>query len=271
LSGYTKLFSSILDSTVWELPPATKIVWITLLAMADRDGAVEASLPGLAKRAGVTLEECQAAVESFLSSDPYSRTKDHDGRRIAEVDGGWVLLNHAKYREKMNAEDRKEKAAARQARFRERHKVTPSVTPSNGESHSITEGGASNAMDLPLPSASGGGSDADPEADLAGPWSPPEWRRRYLLAWEDRYQRSYSLTGDTKGCAALADLFSRLPPHEIREAQENAQRMFRTFLASDSPAVKRAKHPFVFFVQEFGSLRIHELAQGDRKGLPSYG
>ena len=57
---FTKLFNSILDSTIWQEPPATKLVWITLLAMSDRNGDVHASIPGLAKRAGVTLEECNA-------------------------------------------------------------------------------------------------------------------------------------------------------------------------------------------------------------------
>ena len=106
--NFTKLFSSILDSTIWQEPPATKIVWITLLAMSDRNGEIHAALPGLAKRAGVTMDECKAAIESFTSPDEYSRTKLHDGRRVAIIDGGWVLLNHAKYRELLSQEERRE-------------------------------------------------------------------------------------------------------------------------------------------------------------------
>jgi len=34
------------------------------------------------------------------SPDPYSRTKQDEGRRIKEVEGGWLVLNHKKYREK---------------------------------------------------------------------------------------------------------------------------------------------------------------------------
>jgi hypothetical protein len=67
--------------------------------MADKDtGIVEASIPGLANRAGVTIEETEAALKSFLSPDPYSRTKDYEGRRIKEVDGGWLLLTYNKHR-----------------------------------------------------------------------------------------------------------------------------------------------------------------------------
>lgn len=105
---YTKLFSSITASTVWGEPYATRIVWVTLLAMADRDGAVHAAVPGLARAANVTLEECEAALQAFLAPDPYSRTKDHDGRRIEEIDGGWLLLNHAKYRGIRQSTDRRE-------------------------------------------------------------------------------------------------------------------------------------------------------------------
>lgn len=144
MSGYTKLFPSILDSTVWHTPLATKVVWITLLAMADRDGIAEASVPGLARRAGVTREQCEDALACFLAPDPDSRTKDHDGRRIVEVDGGWRLLNSEKYREKASADERREKDAARQQRKRDldasrdaSRSVTPhhaSVTPRPSES-----------------------------------------------------------------------------------------------------------------------------------------
>lgn len=69
-----------------------------MLAMADRKGRVWASLPGLANRARVTLEEAETAITLFLSPDKYSRTTDNEGRRIEPIDGGWRLLNHEKYR-----------------------------------------------------------------------------------------------------------------------------------------------------------------------------
>jgi hypothetical protein len=113
MSGYTKLFASILDSTVWQTSQATRLVWITMLAMADKDGVVEGSIPGLAKRAGVSLPEAEDALECFMSPDPYSRTKDYEGRRIEEVDGGWRLLNHRKHRDKLSKVEQNEKAAER--------------------------------------------------------------------------------------------------------------------------------------------------------------
>jgi hypothetical protein len=105
MTGYTKLFNSILGSTIWREDPITKVAWITMLAMADCDGVVEASIPGLAHFAGVTLADTEAAVQKLLSPDPYSRSPEYDGRRIEPVDGGWRLLNHDKYREKLSKED----------------------------------------------------------------------------------------------------------------------------------------------------------------------
>lgn len=105
-ASFTKLFSSITASTVWCESHTTRIVWITMLAMADRKGRVNASIPGLANFARVTLEECEQALERFRAPDKYSRTPDHDGRRIEDIAGGWQLLNYAKYREMRDAEDR---------------------------------------------------------------------------------------------------------------------------------------------------------------------
>lgn len=96
---FVKLFSSITDSTVWGEPDSTRLVWITMLAMTDQHGHINASVPGLAHRARVPIGDCEAALRTFLSPDPYSRTAEYDGRRIEVIDGGWRLLNYQKYRE----------------------------------------------------------------------------------------------------------------------------------------------------------------------------
>ena len=79
---YTKLFSSIITSTVWSEDHETRIVWITMLAMADKHGEVQGSIPGLARIAAVSLDGCRNAIRKFLSPDEDSRTKDDEGRRI---------------------------------------------------------------------------------------------------------------------------------------------------------------------------------------------
>ena len=118
MSSYTKLFHSILDSSVWQEDDRTRLVWITLLAMADKHGEIQASIPGVAKRAGVPLEAAESAIGKLMAPDRYSRTPDHEGRRIAKIDGGWEILNHAKYRFEASIEDCREKAKERQQRRR---------------------------------------------------------------------------------------------------------------------------------------------------------
>lgn len=108
ITGYTKLFSTILGSSIWHEPKEHKILWITMLALADKNGLVNASLPGLASFAGLTIQETQAGLNSFLAPDQFSRTKTDEGRRIREVEGGWLLVNHAKYRDMLNKEERRE-------------------------------------------------------------------------------------------------------------------------------------------------------------------
>lgn len=120
--NYTKLASSIIHSTIWREADHVRIVWVTMLALVDKHGLVEASIPGLADAARVTVEQCEEALEKLMAPDPYSRTPDHDGRRIDAVEGGWELLNHAKYRGLMTEEQRREKDAERARRYRERQK-----------------------------------------------------------------------------------------------------------------------------------------------------
>lgn len=123
--SYAKLFSTITTSTVWSEPHATRIVWVTMLAISDRCGEVQASIPGLARVANVSLPECEAALATFLSPDAYSRTPEHEGRRIEVVRGGWRLLNHDYYRRKLDAEDRKERQARWVADKRASEKTKP--------------------------------------------------------------------------------------------------------------------------------------------------
>ena len=97
--GYTKLFSSIVASTIWREPDHVRLVWITMLAVSDPWGHVRASVPGLADLARVSIEHCEQAIATLSGPDKYSRTKDHDGRRIQEEDGGFFILNFVKHRD----------------------------------------------------------------------------------------------------------------------------------------------------------------------------
>jgi hypothetical protein len=121
MNSYTKLFSSILTSTVWCAPHTTRIVWITMLALADKNGEVLGTVPGLARMANVTIPECESALAAFIAPDTYSRSPDEEGRRIEQIKDGWALINHAKYRQMASRDEQKTAAALRQKRWRDRN------------------------------------------------------------------------------------------------------------------------------------------------------
>ncbi len=127
--GFTKLFSSIVTSTIWQEDDKTRIVWITLLALADAQGRVDGSVPGLAHVANVGLGECEHALERLSNPDPYSRTKDFEGRRIESIDGGWQILNYAKYREKRDPDKRREQIRDAVRRHRTRNRTGQGCKP----------------------------------------------------------------------------------------------------------------------------------------------
>jgi len=126
MAGFSKLWSMIVNSTIWREDMHVKIVWITMLAMADRDGYVTSSLPGLADVARVPLDQTIDALTKLSSPDPYSRTKDYEGRRIEEVEGGWRILNYIKYRNMKSREERR--IQVREAVRRHREKKAAEIT-----------------------------------------------------------------------------------------------------------------------------------------------
>jgi hypothetical protein len=130
MSGYTKLFSTIITSTIWREPKEIKILWITMLALADKNGMVEASVPGLSDMARLTVEETQEGLRVLLAPDAYSRTQIEGGRRILAMEGGWFLVNHEKYRDMLGVEERREYLRKKQAELRSKRKQmsTPVAT-----------------------------------------------------------------------------------------------------------------------------------------------
>jgi hypothetical protein len=131
MTGFTKLFAGIVHSTVWREEMHVKVVWITMLALADRHGRVLASFPGLADAARVSLEQCRDALDRLGGPDEYSRTKDHEGRRVEEIDGGWRVLNYLKYREMRDDSERRIQVREAVRRYREKKSESITVRRSN--------------------------------------------------------------------------------------------------------------------------------------------
>jgi hypothetical protein len=135
---YNKIFTKILDSSIWLAPDPHRLVWITLIAAMDQNGYAQfACAENLALRARVSKEDTEAAIKAFESPDPYAPEQEYQGRRIERIEGGWFVLNADKYRNIVTRAVANEQAKIRMRRHREKNAVTQplrSVTPSVSES-----------------------------------------------------------------------------------------------------------------------------------------
>lgn len=88
----------MLQSSIWLESHETVRIWFTLLMLADAKGFVSSSVKGLSHTSRVCLEKTVEALNILESPDPDSKSSEHEGRRLERVEGGFLLLNHAKYR-----------------------------------------------------------------------------------------------------------------------------------------------------------------------------
>jgi hypothetical protein len=138
---YNKLFTKILDSSVWMQSTATRIVWITFLAAMDEDGFVRIASPAnVAHKARVSLKEAIHALEVLEGPDDCSFDPDNEGRRVERVEGGWIVLNAGKYRDLVTRQVIREQTKERVRKFREKKALgsgNANVTPSEALSGSV--------------------------------------------------------------------------------------------------------------------------------------
>ena len=147
--GFTKLDDGILQSSVMAADPVTFKVWIALLAAAKSDGMVPVAPTYLAAVCHLSIEEVRQALHELESPDQDSRSPEHEGRRIERVDGGWFLVNYAKYRKRAESEEHKTYEREKKRRQREASRDVPEVSgtdagrsasPSYSASVSVGEG-----------------------------------------------------------------------------------------------------------------------------------
>ncbi len=140
MRDFVKIYSTILDSSVWGESKDVKLLWVTILAMGGETGVVEASVGGLARRAGLTREECEVALQVLLSPDPDDKSGVDEGRRIRKTDRGWSITNHRLYRDFRT--DKQVETAERVQKHRAKTRTVTSVTcnevtPGNTESRPV--------------------------------------------------------------------------------------------------------------------------------------
>jgi hypothetical protein len=145
---FVKLDTRILDSTLW-VERCSRDVFITALLMAEPwettepvpqlevrslkptgfvvpagwYGLIPAAGIGIIRRSLLSEKHGYEALEALGCADPESRSDNFEGRRLVRIDGGYVVLNFMKYR------DRDYGAAERMKRLRDRKKGEPKLEP----------------------------------------------------------------------------------------------------------------------------------------------
>lgn len=134
---YGKVFASLWDGSLYGQSDP-QLVFLFLIARADRKGFVDVGFQAIAGPTGLSLERVRAAVAVLEAPDPQSRTPDLDGARLERIDShrdwGWRIVNHAHYRELRDEDTRRVQNAEAQARRRARQQESAPVSTSHHES-----------------------------------------------------------------------------------------------------------------------------------------
>jgi hypothetical protein len=155
--SFVKLDDGILDSSLWVDGDSTRLFLAALLLARPQEftepieqisvrgfdktgfvappgwyGFIPASGSGLIRRALLDSDQGLKALEKLCSADDESRSCEFEGRRLARVPDGYVILNFMKYRDKDHT------AAERQRRLRDRNRERDSVTDITRDKRDVT-------------------------------------------------------------------------------------------------------------------------------------
>jgi hypothetical protein len=96
-----KLFDRFVGSTLWCKDDKVLRVWIYLLLDSDSSGNTNrATIPGMARECGYSIDDVERCIKELESPDPYSTNIEEEGRRIIRNGiGGWYIVSYQKYHE----------------------------------------------------------------------------------------------------------------------------------------------------------------------------
>jgi len=130
--GFTKLDQGIIKSSIMAEDSDVFKVWITMLACCGPDGVADVSAPALVGICHLSMETVEKSLNKLCDPDPDSRSTADQGRRLKRVDGGYFIVNYAKYRNFAYSET---SGAIRTRRWREKKKRHGGVTSVTAMSH----------------------------------------------------------------------------------------------------------------------------------------
>lgn len=103
MNTWTPLWSQVVESTLWEEPLPVRVLFLTMLAIKEPDHVVRMPFRRLCKKANMEPEVVSGALK--VLEEPDTLSVDHQpfgGRRVQEVEGGWLILNGEHYRQAMS-------------------------------------------------------------------------------------------------------------------------------------------------------------------------
>jgi len=260
---YNKLFTKILDSSIWLEPDTTRIVWLTCIASMDEAGVVYfASVANLAHRANVPLGRAETAVKALESPDPNSSDPEYGGRRLERIPGGWIVLNADKYRGLVTRAIAREQTRERVRKFRARRKS------SNADVTETKRGG--NGRVTPSEARSEAKSDTV-RTRAAKPAAPakPHPIKDVLALHDELYQQAVGETPDRNG-GKDAKLVKALID---RYGFEKVVVRLRAFFTSPDAWIRQSGYTIGAFKSQWNKLATAEKtlrASSDMRGIQSW-
>ena len=139
---YGKIFQSMYDGTIsvnWK----ALVTFQQMIVLSDSKGIIDITPPALSKRTSIPIDIIEEGIDYLSKPDPYSRSQEHEGRRIILIDEhrpwGWIIVNHEYYRNLASIDDKREKARIRKQKQRakgtKKDDVTLGHTPSRVSRH----------------------------------------------------------------------------------------------------------------------------------------
>ncbi len=123
MRSWAPLWSTIVDSSVWDEPDHVVKVFLTMMALKDNCHLVHLNAYQIAQRARKSEVEVLDALKILSSPDTRRvEPQEFEGRRIKATEDGWLILNGEKYLKAMQEEKRRANNRRAQAKWREGQK-----------------------------------------------------------------------------------------------------------------------------------------------------
>ena len=142
-NSFAPIFTSMLDSSIWQEPYTVRLVWIAMLPLKEADHVVRYNAFQIARRANMTEQEVIDALKVLESPDTRRiEPQPFEGRRIQRVADGWLILNGQKFEDLMRTLSTRAYNARKQREYRGAKKGKSSIRNGEAEHIRLEEAGA---------------------------------------------------------------------------------------------------------------------------------